>query len=201
LLRAQRCLLVLDNLEPLLEAGGHGGVYLEGFSGYGTLVRILAHSEHQSCLMFTSREAPSELAELRSDRAVRILELGGLSVTDVQALLRDRRLRGGEPEWARLVDRYGGNGLALKIVAESVLQVFGGDIAAFLEQTGFGTFGGIRRLLDGQVDRLSLLEQQILAWLGLEREPATFGQLVADLGARAGRSALWKRWRGFADAR
>jgi hypothetical protein len=108
LLRAQRCLLVLDNLEPLLEAGGHGGVYLEGFSGYGTLVRILAHSEHQSCLMFTSREAPSELAELRSDRAVRILELGGLSVTDVQALLRDRRLRGGEPEWARLVDRYGG---------------------------------------------------------------------------------------------
>ena len=68
--------------------------------------------------------------------------------------------------------------------------MFGGDIAAFLEQAGFGTFGGIRRLLDGQVDRLSLLEQQILAWLGLEREPATFGQLVADLGSRSGRGEL-----------
>jgi predicted NACHT family NTPase len=47
------------------------------------------------------------------------------------------------------------------------------------------------------VDRLSLLEQQILAWLGLEREPATFGQLVADLGARAGRSALLEAVEGL----
>ena len=190
LLRDQPCLLVLDNLEPLLQAGGHGGAYLEGFSGYGTLLRMLAEGEHQSCLVFTSREAPSELAELAGGRALRTLELGGLSVTEVQALLSDRHLRGGEPEWASLVTRYGGNGLALKVVAESVVQVFGGDIAAFLEQAGFGTFGGIRRLLDGQVDRLSLLEQQILAWLGLEREPATFGQLVADLGSRSGRGEL-----------
>src|SRR5438270_610027 len=138
LLRDQPCLLVLDNLEPLLQAGGHGGGYLEGFSGYGTLLRMLAEGEHQSCLVFTSREAPSELAELAGGRALRTLELGGLSVTEVQALLSDRHLRGGEPEWASLVTRYGGNGLALKVVAESVVQVFGGDIAAFLEQAGFG---------------------------------------------------------------
>jgi hypothetical protein len=94
LLRDQPCLLVLDNLEPLLQAGGHGGAYLEGFSGYGTLLRMLAEGEHQSCLVFTSREAPSELAELAGGRALRTLELGGLSVTDVQALLSDRHLRG-----------------------------------------------------------------------------------------------------------
>jgi DNA-binding XRE family transcriptional regulator len=189
-IQGQRCLLVLDNLEPVLLPGGQRGAYLEGYAGYGTLLRVLAQSEHQSCLIVTSRETPTELTELGGDRSVRTLEVGGLTVGNAQALLSDRHLRGEEAEWASLVGRYGGNGLALKVVAETVVQVFGGDIAAFLEQAGSGTFGGIRRLLDGQMERLSFLEQEVLASLGVEREPATFTQLVTDLGARSGRAAL-----------
>jgi WD40 repeat protein len=174
----------------LLQAGGSTGAYREGYAGYGTLLRALGQSEHQSCLLLTSREEPLELAELSGDAAVRTLELGGLTATDARALLNDKQLQGSAADWTSLVVRYGGNGLALKVVGESVQQVFGADIAAFLQEAGSGTFGGIRRLLDGQLDRLSSLERQVLAWLGVEREPATFAQLVADLGPRVGRGAL-----------
>ena len=105
LLRTQPCLLVLDNLEPLLQEGTHCGTYLEGYSGYGTLLRVLAEIEHQSCLLITSREAPTELAELGGHVSVRKVEVGGMTVIDAQALFSDRHLRGGEREWTSLVDR------------------------------------------------------------------------------------------------
>ena len=40
--------------------------------------------------------------------------------------------------------RGGGNGLALKLVGESIRQVFGGDIGAFLDESGSGTVFGAR---------------------------------------------------------
>ena len=44
-------------------------------------------------------------------------------------------------QWAELVARYGGNGLALKVVGESIRELFGGEIGAFLDGGG-----GQRRL-------------------------------------------------------
>jgi DNA-binding beta-propeller fold protein YncE len=114
---------------------------------------------------------------------VYVLEVRSLSVVEGQALLSKRHLQGDATAWASLVARYSGNGLALKIVGETIDQVFGGDIAAFLEQSGSSSaFGGIRRLLDTQVERLSTLERDVLRWLGIEREPVTFSELVADMG-------------------
>jgi hypothetical protein len=150
---------------------------------------VLGQSDHTSCLVVTSREAPAELTALGGERSgVYAVDLGGLSVEEGQALLSDKRLRGDGVTWATLVAHYGGNGLALKIVGESINPVFGGDITAFLEQAGSSSvFGGIRRLLDRQIERLSDLEQEVLGWLAIERDPVTFGELVADIGARVGR--------------
>jgi hypothetical protein len=41
-------------------------------------------------------------------------------------------LIGDTQAWVSLVDRYGGNGLALKIVGETIIQVYAGDVGAFL---------------------------------------------------------------------
>jgi hypothetical protein len=47
-----------------------------------------------------------------------------------------------------MVARFGGNGLALKVVGESIRQLFDGDIAKFLVEAGSSSlFGGVRRLL------------------------------------------------------
>jgi hypothetical protein len=94
------------------------------------------------------------------------------------------------PPGANLVARYGGNGLALKLVGDTIRQVFAGDVAAFLEETHSCVFGGIRRLLDVQFKRLSSVERDILCWLAVQRESATFGELTAFADSRHGRGAV-----------
>ena len=166
-LRTRRCLLVLDNSETLFEPGQGEGRYRAGMDGYGRVLQAVGESSHQSCLVLTSREAPPELAVLGS--GVRGLELHGLGPAEAQALLADKQLRAGTQAWVRLVDRFGGNGLALKIVGETIRQVYDGDVAAFLAGTtaNSGTvFGGIRRLLDAQAERLSPMEHDVLTRLG-----------------------------------
>jgi transcriptional regulator with XRE-family HTH domain len=159
-LRERRCLLVLDNSETLFEPGQQEGRYRAGMAGYGRLLEAVAEATHQSCVVLTSREAPPELAVLDGGRA-RTFHLGGLGVDEAQVLLAPKHLVGTSEQWAELNARFGGNGLALKVVGETILELFGGDIGAFIEETGAASiFGGIRRLLDEQIERSSGIEQQ-----------------------------------------
>jgi transcriptional regulator with XRE-family HTH domain len=61
-LRQYRCLLVFDNLETLLQSGEEAGNWLNGYEGYGRLIKRLGEVDHQSCLLLTSREKPKEVA-------------------------------------------------------------------------------------------------------------------------------------------
>ena len=150
LLRDRPCLLVLDNFETLLEAGDPEGGYRDGFGGYATVLQAIGDGRHQSCLVLTSREAPQQLAVLPTG-AVRTLRLDGLGLSESQRLLAEKQLSGNPEDWANLIRRCGGNGLALKVVGESIREVFGGDIRAFLEASGPGNvFAGVRRLLAQQ---------------------------------------------------
>jgi len=180
LLRARRCLLVLDNSETLLEPGQLAGRYRAGMEGYGRLLEAIAETSHRSCLVLTSREMPAELAMFAG--GVRRMQLEGLGKVEAEALLADKQLRGGADDWRGLVHRYGGNGLALKIVGETIREVYDRDIAGFVEDAAatFGTvFGGIRRLLAVQVERLSAVERDVLMRLAVEREPVSVAGLTA----------------------
>src|SRR5260370_9610110 len=55
-LREERVLLVLDNLEVLLGEGEGTGRMRAGYKDYGRLLRRVAETGHQSCLLVTSRE-------------------------------------------------------------------------------------------------------------------------------------------------
>jgi hypothetical protein len=190
LLQEQRSLLMLENFETLLQAGDPEGGYREGYAGYGRLLRAVGEGRHRSCLVVTGRESPPEWAMLRGD-AVRALHLGGLAVAEGQVLLADKRLSGSTDEWSSLVDRFGGNGLALKVVGESIRELFGGGLGAFLNEAGWGAvFGRIRRLLAEQIERGSALQQDVLRLLAVEREPVNVAQLIGALGPRAGRAAV-----------
>jgi WD40 repeat protein len=185
LLRARRCLVVLDNSETLFEPGQREGRYRAGMDGYGRVVQGVGEASHSSCLVLTSREAPPELALLSG---VGELELHGLGVAEGQALLTDKHLTGDTQAWLSLVQRYDGNGLALKIVGDAIRQLFDGDISAFLGYavTTYGAvFGGIRRLLDLQAERLSSIEWDLLTRMAVEREPIDIAELWADMAQTA----------------
>jgi WD40 repeat protein/transcriptional regulator with XRE-family HTH domain len=187
LLRERPILLVLDNFETLLEAGQRDTSYRAGFSGYDAVLQAAAETNHQSCLVFTSRETPPNWSTFSSGVA-RTFELGGLDTADGQRLLSNQSLSGDTRAWANLIARYAGNGLALKVVGDTITHVFGGDIGAFLEES-VGIFGGIKQLLDDQIKRSSPLEQHVLKVLAVEREPVSIGKLLAELGPRVRRLA------------
>lgn len=176
-LRKARVLLVLDNVESLLQEGEVRGHFRLGFEGYGQLLHRVAETGHQSCLLFTSREKPAELRLLESRySSVRSLRLTGLDTTAGQQLLVERELVGTALEQERLIEAYGGNPLALEIVAETVIDLFDGKIGLFLD-SGTVLFGNINDLLDEQFARLSALEQTVLRWLAIMREPVSLDEL------------------------
>jgi WD40 repeat protein/transcriptional regulator with XRE-family HTH domain len=181
-LREQRALIVLDNLEVLLAEGEGTGRMRAGYEGYAHLLRKVAQTEHQSCLLLTSREKPGELVPLEGGRMpVRSSRLSGLEPGACERLLDEGDLQGNSDERAQLIKGYGGNPLALKIVAQTIDDLFGGEIAPFQAQNTMA-FGGIAQLLAEQFARLSSSEQTVLLWLGVVREPVTIEELLAVLG-------------------
>lgn len=169
-LRQQRCLLVLDNVESIMVQQNRAGYYRSGYENYGQLFQRIAQGEHHSCLLLTSREQPQELRLLSSESdRVRLVHLAGLAVAEGHAILQSNGIAATEATLTELVEHYSGNPLALKLVTETIHELYGGDVAAFLREETL-IFDNIRDVLDQQFARLSSLEQDILVWLAIVRE-------------------------------
>jgi hypothetical protein len=180
-LQQSRCLLVLDNVESILQSGTQAGKYREGYENYETLIQRVGESRHQGCLVLTSREKPREVAKLEGpNRPVRTLPLMGLEDEAGLEFLLAEGLTDSGDHWKQVVNYYSGNPLALKIAANSIQDLFGGNIAEFLAQ-GPGFFGDIRDLLEQQFERLSELGQSVMYWLAINREATPIEELREDI--------------------
>lgn len=179
-LRERRVLLVLDNLESILEAD-EAGVYRAGYAPYGQLLRQFATMEHRSHLLLTSRERPRGYGRLERDgHPVKTLQLAGLDDEAGHQLFLQRGVLGDGDQEALLIERYSGNPLALKLVADTVDELYGGKITEFLADDTL-IFDDIRTVLDQHFMRLTDLEKQILFWLAIERETAALATLRTNL--------------------
>ncbi|MFS0519153.1 NB-ARC domain-containing protein [Nostoc sp. UIC 10607] len=180
-LQNHRCLVILDNAESILRSGSRAGLYREGYEEYGELLRRVGEATHQSCLVLTSREKPKEVALLEGEALpVRSLLVSGLKVGEGQEILKLKGLSAAEDEWKVMIERYGGNPLALKIVATTIQDVFDGNVTGFLQQDT-AVFGDIRDILEQQFERLSDLEKNIMYWLAINRESITLSELRDDI--------------------
>ncbi|NMG10179.1 ATP-binding protein [Brasilonema sp. UFV-L1] len=208
-LRSSRCLIVLDNFDSILcneystlndsdisftssindwNINNYSAYHLpqiryrSGYEGYGELMRRIGDSQHQSCLVVTSREKPQEVAVQEGERLpVRCLKLTGLSHTESRILLQNKGFsHSTEEEYKLLIDLYAGNSLFIKLAATAIQELFRGNIYKFLEQ-GVIVFGDIRGILDQQFNRLSHLEKLVMYWLAFNQDLGSVRKLQKDI--------------------
>ncbi|MEM9948494.1 MAG: hypothetical protein AAF810_20870 [Cyanobacteria bacterium P01_D01_bin.36] len=203
-LKRQRCLLILDNVESILMGDtssppqGHrlrssasssasssvssgAGQYREGYEAYGQLFQKIGEVHHQSCLLLTSREKPKNLQTIANDQSkIRLFPLSGLKDEDAKKIFGQNYVlpeSGGSLE--KIIHFYEGNPLALNLVLKRIQNIFNGDIADFLAQDD-PFFEDINELLDWHFVRMNSVEQEILYWLAINREPTSVSVLKYD---------------------
>ena len=199
-LREHRCLLVLDNLESILQAESTGQ-FRDGYEGYGELIQRIGGTEHQSCLLLTSRECPRELAPMAGDRLpVRLWSVGGIDPAAGREILKTKGLylEDTEGQSQELIRRYSGNPQALHLVATAIQREFLGDVDDFLEEEG-AAVEDVRTLLDQHLTRLAPLERSILFWLAINREPVGLDELMEDLLSPVTKREVRSALRGLSD--
>jgi NB-ARC domain len=179
-LREQRCLLVLDHVESILQQGDARCSYLSGYEEYGEMFDRISAERHQSCTILTGREKPQGMMQREGvNLPVRSIQLTGMSIAAAQHILIDKGLESPQLDREELICYVGGNPLMLKLVATTVQNLFSGDIMAFLTE-GTGVFSNLQDLFAQQFARLSPLQQQVMYWLAINREGVTLARLKAE---------------------
>ncbi|WP_310487212.1 NB-ARC domain-containing protein, partial [Chamaesiphon sp. VAR_69_metabat_338] len=188
ILRRDRCLLIVDNVESILEGQVQSGQYLPGYEGYDRLFKALGELPHHSCAILTSREKPHTIArsQIVSPQLVRSMTIAGVTVSAGHQLIQAY----GCPQlpehmWQKVHAHYAGNPLALKIAAITAVEMTGGgekvlELYALME-SGQLQFQNIDDILNRQFGRLSTIEQQLVSWLAIEREPVSGAELRSNL--------------------
>ncbi|MDX2229463.1 MAG: NACHT domain-containing protein [Leptolyngbyaceae cyanobacterium bins.349] len=180
-LRQQRCLIVLDGFDAVLQSKVLSGDYHPGYDSYSDLLKRVGDTQHLSCLIVTSRELPREVEARSGEKAfVRAHRVPGLAPEDVQNLfLAKGTFAATESDWRSLTYQYDGNPRFLQQVASTITHAFGRDVSRFLayQQDKAIFVGDIRRALDQQIGRLSYAEVTLLQELARHQEPATLEEI------------------------
>ncbi len=124
---------------------------------------------------------------------VRSLTLKGLKAEAGRELFQQKgQFVGSEAEWSQLSKHYGGNPLALKLVAAATQELFNGTIAEVFKyaQQGVLVSEHLHDLLEGQFNRLSAAEQEVMYSMAISREPVSFAELEKDIVTVASKRKL-----------
>ncbi|MBD1830504.1 NB-ARC domain-containing protein [Microcoleus vaginatus GB1-A2] len=189
-LRKHRCLVILDDFEAVLRPEELAGHYREGYEGYRDLIVRLCEVNHNSCLVLVSSEEPTEQALLAGEK-VRSLK-PAISEEIAREIFQEKGLSAQEREWEILLSRYGGNLLALKIVAITIHEFFEGNVLKFLEATALFIEEHISNLLAQQFDRMSSSEQEIAYWIAIAQSPVSLATLREQMLVNSSLSDLLK---------
>ncbi|EGK84527.1 NACHT domain-containing protein [Microcoleus vaginatus PCC 9802] len=189
-LRKHRCLVILDDFEAVLRPEELAGHYREGYEGYRDLIVRLCEVNHNSCLLLVSSEEPTELALLAGEK-VRSLK-PAISEEIAREIFQEKGLSAQDKELEILLSRYGGNLLALKIVATTINEFFEGNVLKLLEATALFIEEHISNLLAQQFDRMSSSEQDIAYWIAIAQSQISLATLREQMLANSSLSDLLK---------
>ncbi|MGB8689199.1 MAG: NB-ARC domain-containing protein [Microcoleus sp.] len=177
-LRENRCLIILDDVQQILSSGQLAGYYKPGYENYGTLFKLIGEIPHNSCLILNSWEPPSDILTFTDDNsAVCLLQLTGLGEAATE-ILREKGLLD-EEYWPELIDFYQANPLWLKLVAQTINNLFNGRVSQYLSYQPVFLSDELTPILQQHYQRLSEIEKQVISQLSNEIEPVSFTQFMA----------------------
>ncbi|MEM9091383.1 MAG: TIR domain-containing protein [Cyanobacteria bacterium P01_F01_bin.53] len=160
--------------------------YKAGFSAFGDWLNhlqttIYKHPSKGSCVILTSREKPKEMLGIETKHpATKLYKLGGLTTSEVEKLLNSFRLQGSSADYGKLVSRYCGHPMALRLAANTVKDIFSGKIKDFVEQD-ISVFDDLRSVIKSQFRRLPPIEKEVMHWLAINHRPCTLEDLKSDI--------------------
>lgn len=165
-LKQRRVGILIDNLEPALDANGR---FLPQHRGYAELLRILADPQVQAVTLITSRdricEAGVDLYHYR---------LPGLSLSAWQDYFQCAEL----DILTAMHQAYGGNAKAMGVLYGLIQEDFAGDLVAYWQEYQGHPLAltTLQNLVESQITRLQSLDPaayQLLCRLGCYRYQAT----------------------------
>ncbi|WP_271254213.1 tetratricopeptide repeat protein [Pseudanabaena sp. Chao 1811] len=192
-LEKERCLLVLDNLEEILqpacEDNGSGNAVSQPrksrLEPVGDLLNALVYGRHNSHVLLTSREMPYDLAERRSDGEidpllVRVERITGVSQSNSVQILKDLKLPDSETDLAWVAEQVDGHVLLLKLLVGASQGRRG-----YLRQNPQLVTKKAEPILRAQLGRLSeaakdLLVRMCVLRVGIDVHGLTFLRLYTD---------------------
>ena len=184
ILREKPCLIVFDRADTLLKAGEAkaAGYFAEDCAEYAWLFKQLLETEHQSKIIFTSRESLAELPPT----VTREIQLNGLDRDAAVTLLQSFNLTANPEELAEICDRYCGHPKALQLVAALIRDdtEFQGNVGMFLHNRDWLLIRDIERLIDEMIARLGDGEQTCLSRISVYQTseyPLSFAGISAQM--------------------
>ncbi len=184
ILREKPCLLVFDRADTLLKTGEAkaAGYFADNCAEYAWLFKQLLETEHQSKILFTSRESLAELPPTLT----REIQLNGLNQDAAITLLKSFNLTGNEEELAELSARYQGHPKALQLVAALIRDdaEFQGNVGKFLQDRDWLLIRDIEKLIDEMIARLSEIEQTCLGRISVYQTseyPLSFAAIATQM--------------------
>lgn len=194
LLRQQKCLIILDDVQELFSIGQFAGQYKHEYKNYKIFFTKIAEIEHQSSLILISQEQCQEMMCLDEEiYPVKCLELGDLGNTEI---LKNLGLKD-EKNWSKLMDLYAGNPVYLKDIASLIKNIFMGKVSEFLKEDSLVMTEDIKSQLNELFHRLSPIEQKIVIELSKSNQPVSRENLQQNLSSTElinGLQSLKKRY-------
>ncbi|NJL51161.1 MAG: AAA family ATPase [Hydrococcus sp. SU_1_0] len=181
-LRSHKCLIVLDDLETIMLSGKLCGSYCPECQNYYNFIKYLGETLHQSCLLLVTREKPKEVKLVEGKSVpVRSLNLAELPKQVAQEILSALDLVGDETEQTRLIEKFGGHPLALKMVGKQIHRTCDRQIAKFLGKET--TLQELQEYWHQYLARLPIIEAKVLSTLANCEESPSFSSLKQELPA------------------
>ncbi len=178
-LHDNRCLIILDDVQQILNPGQLSGYYKPGYENYGTLFKLIGEISHNSCLILNSWEPPLDILTFTDDNsAVRLLQLTGLGESATE-ILREKGLVD-EEKWTELINLYQGNPLWLKLVAQTINHLFRGKVSQYLSYEPVFLSDELTPILQQHYQRLSECEKQSIAQLSNQTEIPYINHLLEN---------------------